>query len=439
MFVKHGADAMRWYFLSSPVLRGGDVVTEEKGFTDAVRAALLPLWNAWYFFTLYANADGHRAVLGRTDAPGTLDRYLMAKTRTLVETVTTAMDGTDLSGACAAIEAYLDALTNWYIRRSRDRFWGTEGERGDTDDAFDTLATALEVLCRVTAPLLPMITESVWRGLTDGSSVHLADWPDASLLPSDPDLVETMDRVREVCSAAHSVRKARGLRARLPLRTLTVAGPDAARLAPFVDLIRDEVNVKNVVLTADVDAYASRSLTVAFKVAAPRLGPATQVAARAAKAGDWEVLADGRARVGAEVLEPGEWDVRWMPVSADTTRALPGREGLVVVDTVLDADLEAEGTARDIVRAVQQRRREIGLDVADRISLTLQLPEAVTRAVEGRWLEWLAGQTLATSAVIVTGATGENPALDDGWAEAELADGPSIAMLVRRASGPSRR
>jgi isoleucyl-tRNA synthetase len=434
MFVKHGADAMRWYFLSSPVLRGGDLVTEEKGFTDAVRATLLPLWNAWYFFTLYANADGHRAVLGRTDAPGTLDRYLMAKTRTLVETVEVAMDGYDLSGACGAIEAFLDALTNWYIRRSRDRFWGTEGERGDTDAAFDTLATSLEVLCRVAAPLLPMITESVWRGLTDGSSVHLADWPDASLLPSDPELVEAMDRVREVCSAAHSVRKARGLRARLPLRALTVAGPDAALLAPFVDLIRDEVNVKDVVLTDDVDAHAARSLTVAFKVAAPRLGPATQAAARAAKQGDWEVLADGRARVGAVELEPGEWDVRWLPISPEVTRALPGREGLVVLDTVLDAELEAEGAARDIVRAVQQRRRELDLDVADRISLTLRLPTALAATIEGRWLGWLAGQTLATSAVV----TGDQPP-DEGWAPAELADGTTIDILVGKAPDPPQR
>jgi isoleucyl-tRNA synthetase len=447
MFVKHGADAMRWYFLSSPVLRGGDVVTEEKGFTDAVRAALLPLWNAWYFFSLYANADGYRAALGRTDAPGTLDRYLMAKTRTLVETVTVAMDGYDLSGACGAIESYLDALTNWYIRRSRDRFWGTEGERGDTEAAFDSLATALEVLCRVAAPLLPMVSESVWRGLTDGSSVHLADWPDASSLPSDPELVETMDRVREVCSAAHSVRKAQGLRARLPLRSLTVAGPDAARLAPFVDLIRDEVNVKAVVLTDDVDTYASRSLTVAFKVAAPRLGPATQGAARAAKAGDWALLGEGRARVGSVELEAGEWEVRWVPVSAEVTRALPGRESLVVLDTDVDEELEAEGTARDMVRAVQQRRRQLDLDVADRISLTLRAPAPVAAAIEGRWLDWVAGQTLATtSALVVDGvdavglasdAAGSDAAGSDagGWTTAQMADGTTVAILVSRADG----
>jgi isoleucyl-tRNA synthetase len=438
MFVKHGADAMRWYFLSSPVLRGGDVVAEEKGFTDAVRAALLPLWNAWYFLSLYANADGRRATLGRTDAPGTLDRYLLAKARTLVEAAGAAMDTYDLSSACAAVESFLDALTNWYIRRTRDRFWGTEGgERADTEAAFDTLATTLEVLCRVTAPLLPMVSESVWRGLTGGSSVHLADWPDASLLPSDPELVEAMDRVRDVCSAAHSVRKAQGLRARLPLRSLTVAGPDAARLAPFVDLIRDEVNVKDVVLTDDVDTFAQRSLTVTFKVAAPRLGPATQAVAGAARKGDWELLDDGRARVGGEELEPGEWSLRIVPVAPDTTRALPGREGLIVLDTVLDADLEAEGTARDMVRVVQQRRRELDLDVTDRIHLTVRVPPTVAAALGERWPAWIASQTLAVHhEVVEAGTSGDSePAIDDNgtWADAALADGTGIAILVVRA------
>jgi isoleucyl-tRNA synthetase len=434
MFVKHGADAMRWYLLSSAVLRGGDVITDEKGFTDAIRSALLPLWNAWYFFSLYANADGRTAKLGRTDAPGTLDRYLLAKARTLVEQVTTAMDVYDLSGAARSIEAFLDALTNWYIRRSRDRFWGTSaggvasgaGAEGDSQDAFDTLATTLEVLCRVTAPLLPMITESVWRGLTGGESVHLTDWPDPDTLPADPELVRTMDRVRDVCSAAHSVRKAQRLRARLPLRTLTVAGPDAAALAPFEDLIKDEVNVKEVVLTDDVDRYASRSLAVVFKVAAPRLGPATPKVAGAAKKGDWELLDDGTARVGGEVLVEGEYELRLVPVSADATRALPGRAGLVVLDLDVDAELEAEGTARDVVRLVQSRRRQLDLDVSDRITLRLAASPAVAEALEV-WQDWIAGQTLALSVgVVAIGEAGPE------WSPGELPDGENVHLLVER-------
>ena len=438
MFVKHGADAMRWYFLSSPVLRGGDVITEEKGITDAVRGALLPLWNAWYFFSLYANAEGRRAQIGRTDAPGTLDRYLLAKTRTLVETVSEAMDGYDLSGGLRGhrvVSRRPDQLVHPSQPGPLLGDVARGGGKGDTEAAFDTLATTLEVLCRVAAPLLPMITESVWRGLTGGSSVHLADWPDADLLPSDPDLVETMDRVRDVVSAAHSVRKARGLRARLPLRRLTVAGPDAETLRPFAGLIRDELNVKDVVFTADIDAYASRSLTVAFKVAAPRLGPATQAVARAAKQGDWELLADGRARVGPEELEAGEWEVAWTPRSASQTRTLPAREGLVVLDTEVDEELEAEGTARDIVRLVQQRRRELGLDVTDRIHLSLRAPAGVTPALE-RWKDWIASQTLATRFELIVDDTlvgPAEPADSPDWARAELADGTLVAIRVIRA------
>ncbi|MDA8061908.1 MAG: isoleucine--tRNA ligase, partial [Actinomycetota bacterium] len=200
MFDRRGADAMRWYLMGSPILRGGDAAVDEKGVTEAVRSALLPLWNAWYFFTLYANAEGRRARLGRTDSAALLDRYVLAKAAALVESVTAALDAYDLSGACGEITAFLDALDNWYVRRSRDRFWGTSGEREDTEAAFDTLATTLEVLCRVSAPLLPLLTEAIWRDLTGGRSVHLSDWPSADELPADPALVATMDRVREVCS-----------------------------------------------------------------------------------------------------------------------------------------------------------------------------------------------------------------------------------------------
>ena len=180
MFVKYGADAMRWFLLSSPVVRGGDMAVKEQGIRDAVRSAIHPLWNAWYFFTLYANADGVTADTARTTAPGVLDRYVLAKLSQAVADAGAAMAAYDVAGACGAIEGFLDALTNWYIRRSRDRFWGTSASPGgageaDQQDAFDTLATVLATLCRLAAPLLPLISEAVWRGLTGGESVHLTD------------------------------------------------------------------------------------------------------------------------------------------------------------------------------------------------------------------------------------------------------------------------
>ena len=173
VFDRDGSDAMRWFLMSSPILRGGDLIVTETGIRDSVRQAVLPLWNAWYFLSLYANAAGVAGSV-RTDSADVLDRYVLAKTGGAGRaTSPRRMDAYDIAGACAAVRSYLDALTNWYVRRSRQRFW--DGDQ----DAIDTLHTVLETLCRVAAPLLPLTTEVIWRGLTGERSVHLTDWPDA--------------------------------------------------------------------------------------------------------------------------------------------------------------------------------------------------------------------------------------------------------------------
>ncbi|HKX46931.1 MAG TPA: isoleucine--tRNA ligase, partial [Planctomycetota bacterium] len=200
VFESVGSDALRWYLMSSPVMRGGDLAISPDGreFHDVVRLVLNPIWNAWYFFALYANADGVTARF-RADQAGVLDRYALAKARELVERAETALDAYDVAGACAEVRAFLDALNNWYIRRSRPRFWAAE-RSPDKQDAYDTLFTCLHVLCRVAAPLLPFLADEVYAGLTGEESVHLADWPDAAALPRDPALVADMDLVRAAAS-----------------------------------------------------------------------------------------------------------------------------------------------------------------------------------------------------------------------------------------------
>ena len=406
VFDRDGADAMRWFLMSSPILRGGNLVVTEPGIRDSVRQVLIPLWNSWYFFQLYANASSYDAKT-RTDSTDPLDRYLLAKCRDFVAEMTEALDGYAVADACDATRSFLDVLTNWYIRRSRDRFW-----EGDAD-AFDTLNTVLEVVCRATAPLMPLTTEEVWRGLTGGRSVHLADWPSTDELPADEGLVAAMDKVREVCSATSALRKAGNLRNRLPLATLTVVVPDPAALEGFDGIVRDEVNVKAVrLVSVDSDEAASygveQKLTVNARAAGPRLGKDVQTAIKGSKSGDWSVADDGTVTAGGLALQEGEYTLETVAGSADGTATGVLRSGgFVVLDTEVTPELAAEGLARDLVRAVQQARRDAGLEVSDRIALTIGgNDEVVAAATTHRDL--ITGETLATSYDVVA-ADGPEP------------------------------
>ncbi len=397
VFATYGADAMRWFLMSSAVLRGQDQMVDHKGFSDAVRQVINPIWNAWYFLTLYANTDGIRG-RWRTDATGVLDRYALAKTSALVEDVTSRMDAEDLPGACAAIATFLDALTNWYIRRSRDRFWKPVGDDPETDrdkrDAYDTLATVMRVLCQVAAPLLPLVTEAVFRGLTGERSVHLTDWPARDALPADPALVADMDLVREVASAGHSVRKANDRRTRLPLASLTVAAHDARRLEPFVGLIADEVNVQDVRLTENVDEAGELVLAVDPSVVGPRLGADTQKVLAAARQGNWSRVSEDEVEAAGVTLSPGEFAVRLRPRDEIASRSLPGNHGVVTLDLAVTPTLARLGLARDVIRIVQMARRDAGLHLADHIRLVLDLDPEAGEAVESH-RRYLMEQTLA--------------------------------------------
>ena len=401
MFDTHGSDAMRWFLMSSPILRGGDLIVTEQGIRDSVRQVMLPLWNTWYFFTLYANSaagDSPYRASFRTNQTAVLDRYVLAKLHELVVETTAAMDRYDLFAACASVRSFLDALTNWYIRRSRDRFWG--GTSPDSHDAFDTLYTALHVLTRVAAPLLPMVAEEIFTGLTGEGSVHLTDWPNAADLPADEALVDAMDRTRDVCSAASSVRKARNLRVRLPLAGLSVTGPNAEELAPFGDIIRDEVNVKQVSFSQNVNAGAKYELKLVPAALGPRLGADMQHVMGAFRKGDYELNPGARPVVGGTQLVEGEYDLRLVPTDPESSAVLSSGDGVVTLNTVLTVELEREGLARDLVRLVQQARKAADLRVSDRISLTVRASSSWLEALETH-RDVVTTETLATAVATV--------------------------------------
>src|SRR5262249_10616963 len=382
---------------------------------EAVRQAMLPLWNSWYFFALYANAEAYearRSVPGEASGgrggvvlpqggsggmgpPGeegastehVLDRYILAKTRAAVTEIETLLDDSNVGAACQALRDHLEVLTNWYIRRSRNRFWAGEPA------ALDTLWTVLETVTRAAAPLLPLTTEAIWRGLTGGASVHLQDWPAVSHWPADPDITGAMDLVRIVCSTALGLRKAPQLRVRLPLASLTIAHPAAGSLAPFTGLIADEVNVKAVELSAEPASLGRFELAVNPRVLGPRLGGQVQQVIRAVKAGSWTQAGDRIEAAGVE-LEPGEYELKLAAADPDSTSARPGNTGLIALDLRVTPELAAEGTARDMVRIVQQARRDAGLAVSDRIRLEIGADGAVADAVRAH-AGFIAAETLA--------------------------------------------
>ncbi|WP_336662037.1 isoleucine--tRNA ligase [Leucobacter sp. USHLN154] len=380
VFDRDGSDAMRWFLMASPVVRGGNLVVTEEGIREGVRQFILPLWNTWYFFSLYANADGVTAER-RTDSVDPLDRYILAKTGRLVRDVEAHLDALDTTSAADALRGFAEVLTNWYVRRSRDRFWaGTGGDQGagENRQAFDTLFTVLETVARVAAPLAPLVTEELWRGLTGGRSVHLADWPEAAEFPADDTLVQAMDEVRQITSQTLALRKSRGLRVRLPLAELTVVVEHPDAVAPFADILREELNVKSVKLVEQTETSAQehgivQTLAVNARAAGPRLGKQVQQAIKAAKSGDWSE--DGGVVIaGGIALEPHEYELTLRAgddaEGGPALTLLPGG-GFALLDTTLTPELEAEGIARDAIRAVQEARKNAGLEVSDRIVLAL--------------------------------------------------------------------
>ncbi len=364
------------------------------------------------------------------------------------------MDRLDLAGGCAALPPFIEALNNWYIRRSRERFWKSEQD-DDKRAAYDTLYTVLVTMCRTMAPFLPYLTEHIHRALCDGESVHLQDWPDlesfapftdsagkrhrtmyaetghAGLTGSDVglrlttdqdvQLVARMDLARAAVSAAAAIRTSQNLRNRLPLRKLTVAHPKHEMLEPLHNVIAEEANVKEVVFADDPAAYGSEVLALNPRVLGKRLGKAMQGVLAAAKAGEWNPVGGGAVEVAGEVIQADEYELRFRAAEGLDAVSFDGSAGVVVLDTTVDEELEREGLARDFIRLVQLARKDAGFNVADRIRLEVKAGTAANDAIAAH-LDTVKRETLAVSYDAV-----EAPA---GFvSEAKLADEP-IAIGV---------
>lgn len=368
---KCGADAIRLFILGSNFMKAEPVPVDKEGkvFAESTKNILTPLWNAYHFFTLYANAGN---ITARENSVGNsaLDKYIVAELNELISVVGGALDEYKPDAAIKEFVRFLDVLNNWYIRRGRARFWDED------QDAFDTLYHVLTNLCRALAPFAPFISDYIYRNLTGAESVHLQSFPVA--VDYDKQIVSDMRRVQAVVSVGKQLREQYKLRNRLPLAKMTVAGAD---LSEYADIIRDELNVKSVEFTDSYNDVADAFVYLITPKIGARLGGALREIIPAVKRGEYTISGD-TLNVGEYTLNADEFENRLTVRDNVTGAALPDNTAVVVLDTEINSELVAEGLANDALRFIQDTRKEIGLDVSDRINMTYSASPALGAAIE---------------------------------------------------------
>jgi len=438
-----GVDVMRWLYCAhkpeNNLLFGYSKADEVR------RQFLIPLWNVYSFFVTYANIDRwepDRAVNWETDyqSANLLDRWILARLNQVVARVTDCLDNYDAYGATLAVEPLLDDLTNWYVRRSRRRFWKSEQD-ADKNAAYATLYRVLTTLCRLLAPFTPFVTEAMYQNLVRSvdadapESVHHTDWPRANEAAVDELLLTRMALARQVVALGHSARNSKNIKLRQPLaRALVHLEPDAGELDDeLVALVQDELNVKQVAFVDDVSDLIAYRLLPDNKVLGPRFGkrfPAVraELAAQEPLAAVRRLHAALPLRIeveGEEVeLAPEEVLVREEPQEG---LAVASERGVTVaVDAVLTPDLVGEGLAREVVRRVQNLRKEAGFNLDDRIVTTYQAEGELADAVEA-WRDFIAAETLSVELKAGPPSDGEAAAGE------ERVGGHFLRLSVRRA------
>ena len=367
----YGADAIRLFILGSNFMKAEPVSVDKEGrvFNDTIKTILTPLWNAYHFWTLYANAGNITAVADATST-NPLDKYIVAELNEVIRITTNALDEYKPDIAVKEFVRFLDVLNNWYIRRGRARFWDEE------QDAFNTLYYVLTEFCKILAPFAPFISEHIYKNLTGAESVHLADWPVAQDI--DRTIVNDMRRVQSIVSVGKQLREQYKLRNRLPLKSVTIAGADAQQ---YADIIRDELNVKDVNFIKDIKSVADSFVYLITPKIGARLGAALREIVPAVKQGNYKIDGD-KLVVGEYTLNADEFENRLTVRDGVTGAALPDNTTVVVLDTEITPELVQEGLANDALRFIQDSRKSAGLDVSDRIKMVYSGDDEIVAAVD---------------------------------------------------------
>lgn len=402
IFEKYGSDALRFLMASSAVMRGNEFFIDKEAnmVKDVVRLTIKPLWNAYNFFCLYANSDGVEAV-EITKSQNLNDSYILSKLAMCIKHIDESLSSYDLPSACNSFNQFIEVLNNWYIRRSRSRFWKSEHD-DDKKSAYNTLYTVLLNLCKAIAPLLPIVTEEIYLGLTKGvaqnacESIHLTDFPDYKQFIINQNLITQIDKVQQICTAGLNIRNSKNIRIRQPLSKLTIIGKNFAGILDFANLIEDELNVKSVHLDENIENYAKETLKIIFPEVGKRIPAKVKQIIGAMKQNQWAKTSDGLIEVEGEKLLPNEFEITLDAFDKNNTATLPANNGIIILDLKLTKELELEGIARDVIRAIQQARKDLDLNVADRIKLHFKAEKQALEAISSNDA-YIKEQVLATS------------------------------------------
>ena len=392
---KYGADAIRFALMESPAVRGEDLRFSERLVEEALRNVLLPFWNTYAFFVTYANAAKWEPIPQRTHSVHPLDRWIRAEVQDLVNRMTAQLDGYDLSATCAELHDTIDALTNWYVRLSRRRFAGKIGihaaasaegpSKEQQHAALQTLYDVLLTLAQLLAPFCPFLTEAIYLNLVpeEHGSVHLTDWPETRALSDEERRMIQKTRVlRTIVSLGLKVRAEQKIKIRQPLRKAVIAVPPSLLPEPIagaeLTLLQEELNVKGIEVVPDPGALARPIVQVDPRKVGPRLGPRVQEVIEAGKRGDFSVSEDGTVLILEERLTPDEATILYR---GNEGEGIASDHGIVVsLDTAVTEDLRLEGQARELIRMIQQLRKDAGLSITDRIALMIKGVDALLEA-----------------------------------------------------------
>ena len=404
----YGAEALRLFLMRSAVVKAEEARYNDEGVKDTLKTVIIPLWNSYSFYVTYANIDQASPSSAPADPANPLDRWILSETERLIAEVTRELDRYDLVRAIEPIVDFIDVLNNWYIRRSRRRFWRSESDL-DKKEAYETLWHVLVTLAKVAAPILPFISEAMYRNLkTEGmpDSVHLADYPTAREESRDLTLELKMTTVRKAVSMGRAIRSMHAIKTRQPLKALHLVtkNPEEKRiLLEMEDIIREELNVKEVIFRENEEDLVEYKAKPNYRALGKSLGKDMKAAAEKIEAlsmHEISHLLDGATLdigIGGRTLEITRESVEVRRLEKENLKVLNEGSLTVALDPEITEDLKAEGVVRDLVRGIQTLRKDQGLDVTDRIDLFLKPEDPEVQDSVEDYKDYLAAETLAAS------------------------------------------